>query len=213
MLSALIPSWHSYPAMLLAEQLAHQRSVQSGPLVTYSYITISADYIFALSRLTGLGRRRIIKDFTLYLVPMNIGAQSLRGQPPHLATLVAAKIQISKSQIPNKFKIQISKFKTFPLLNPPPLWGGGRVGVFWILNFEFIWNLDFWILDFRAERSEARWRLPTVSPLFCFADTFGPQNCRTIKISPLLAEFSFRITSESSKFLLGSTPLKIQRLR
>src|SRR3989344_2404171 len=33
MLSALIRSRHSYPAMLLAEQPVHQRSVHSGPLV------------------------------------------------------------------------------------------------------------------------------------------------------------------------------------
>src|SRR5213592_3557173 len=31
--SALIPAGHSYRAMLLAEQLAHQRSVHPGPLV------------------------------------------------------------------------------------------------------------------------------------------------------------------------------------
>ena len=36
MLSALIPSTHSYPAVLLAEQLAHQRRVQRGPLVLTS---------------------------------------------------------------------------------------------------------------------------------------------------------------------------------
>ena len=33
MLSALILPRHSYPAMLLAEQLVHQRSVLFGPLV------------------------------------------------------------------------------------------------------------------------------------------------------------------------------------
>ena len=33
MLSALIRSRHGYPAVLLAEQLVHQRSVQPGPLV------------------------------------------------------------------------------------------------------------------------------------------------------------------------------------
>src|SRR3989440_12867666 len=33
MLSALIPSAHSYPAMPLAGQLVHQRSVHPGPLV------------------------------------------------------------------------------------------------------------------------------------------------------------------------------------
>src|ERR1041384_4558656 len=32
MLSALIPSAHSYPAMLLAEQLVHQRCVHPAPL-------------------------------------------------------------------------------------------------------------------------------------------------------------------------------------
>ena len=33
MLSAVIPSIHSYPALLLAEQLVHQRYVHPGPLV------------------------------------------------------------------------------------------------------------------------------------------------------------------------------------
>src|SRR5512137_1790180 len=33
MLSAVISARRSYPAMLLAQQLAHQRSVHSGPLV------------------------------------------------------------------------------------------------------------------------------------------------------------------------------------
>ncbi|MDS6147910.1 cell wall-associated hydrolase [Staphylococcus aureus subsp. aureus SA8601] len=33
MLSALIPSTHSYPAMPLARQLVHQRYVHPGPLV------------------------------------------------------------------------------------------------------------------------------------------------------------------------------------
>ena len=46
MLSALIPSGHSYPAVLLVKQLVHQRSVHFGPLVTYSPITRSVDYIF-----------------------------------------------------------------------------------------------------------------------------------------------------------------------
>ena len=35
MLSAVILSRHSYPAMLLAEQQVDQRSVHPGPLVTY----------------------------------------------------------------------------------------------------------------------------------------------------------------------------------
>ena len=46
MLSALIGTVHSYPAVPLAGQLVHQRYVHLGPLVTYSHITMSADYIF-----------------------------------------------------------------------------------------------------------------------------------------------------------------------
>src|SRR3989338_2901510 len=48
MLSEVIHSRHSYSAVLLAEQLIHQRSVHSGPLVTFSPISRSADYIFIL---------------------------------------------------------------------------------------------------------------------------------------------------------------------
>ena len=48
MLSALIATEHSYPAVPLARQPVHQRFVHPGPLVTYSHITMSVDYIFAL---------------------------------------------------------------------------------------------------------------------------------------------------------------------
>ena len=69
MLSAVITTEHSYPAMLLAEQLVHQRFVHPGPLVMFykvkpqthadltrnhaellllSSITGGIDYIFAL---------------------------------------------------------------------------------------------------------------------------------------------------------------------
>ena len=37
MLSALIGTEHSYPALLLAEQPADQRFVHPGPLVTFSF--------------------------------------------------------------------------------------------------------------------------------------------------------------------------------
>lgn len=54
MLSALIPSRHSYPAMLLAEQLVHQRSVQLGPLVLESdplkFLTPTVDRDRTVSR-------------------------------------------------------------------------------------------------------------------------------------------------------------------
>ena len=54
MLSALIPSRRSYPAVLLAEQLVHQRSVQLGPLVLESdprkFLTPTADRDRTVSR-------------------------------------------------------------------------------------------------------------------------------------------------------------------
>src|SRR5579864_620198 len=54
MLSALIPSEHSYPAVLLAKQPVHQRFVQPGPLVLRSALLKSpaptADTIRTVSR-------------------------------------------------------------------------------------------------------------------------------------------------------------------
>ncbi len=54
MLSALIPSERSYSAMLLAEQLMHQRFVQLGPLVLESdprkFLTPTADRDRTVSR-------------------------------------------------------------------------------------------------------------------------------------------------------------------
>ena len=60
MLSVLIRSRLSYPAVLLAEQPVHQRSVHPGPLVKLSYISISSDYIFILSPDWGQRSRRIM---------------------------------------------------------------------------------------------------------------------------------------------------------
>ena len=54
MLSAFIPSTHSYPAMLLAEQLVHQRCVHPGPLVLRTaplrYLTPAPDRDRTVSR-------------------------------------------------------------------------------------------------------------------------------------------------------------------
>ena len=56
MLSALIPSGRGYPAVPLARQLVHQRSVQSGPLVLGSaplkYPAPTADRDRTVSRRT-----------------------------------------------------------------------------------------------------------------------------------------------------------------
>ena len=55
MLSALILSGHSYPAMLLVEQLVHQRSVHFGPLVLevtpLKFPTCTADRDRTVSRM------------------------------------------------------------------------------------------------------------------------------------------------------------------
>ena len=104
MLSALIPSEHSYPAVLLAEQPVHKRFVQPGPLVLRSAPLKSpaptADTIRTVSRMFthhywwhGLclhpsslevrGRRVIGREFlsTLaYLRLARASPQSLRGQ-------------------------------------------------------------------------------------------------------------------------------------
>ena len=54
MLSAFIPSGRSYPAMLLAKQLVHRRSVHSGPLVlgaaSLMYLTPAMDMDRTVSR-------------------------------------------------------------------------------------------------------------------------------------------------------------------
>ena len=54
MLSTLIPSEHSYPAVLLAEQPAHHRFVHIGPLVLdvapFKYLTLAADRNRTVSR-------------------------------------------------------------------------------------------------------------------------------------------------------------------
>jgi hypothetical protein len=68
MLSEVIPSELSYPAVLLAEQQVDQRFVPPGPLVTsssqflaldYPPISRSVDYIFTHSPDGKLGWRRI----------------------------------------------------------------------------------------------------------------------------------------------------------
>ena len=64
MLSAFIPSERSYPAMLLAEQLVHQRSVQPGPLVLGSdllkYPTPTADRDRTVSRRSEPSSRSVL---------------------------------------------------------------------------------------------------------------------------------------------------------
>ena len=64
MLSAFIPAERSYPAMLLAEQLVDQRSVQPGPLVLGSdllkYPTPTADRDRTVSRRSEPSSRSVL---------------------------------------------------------------------------------------------------------------------------------------------------------
>jgi len=66
MLSALISSWLSYPAMLLAEQLVDQRSVPPGPLVKCSSHFCGFRLYLCPSRSAGLGHRHIIRVLCSY---------------------------------------------------------------------------------------------------------------------------------------------------
>src|SRR3989338_4843476 len=92
MLSALILSRHSYPAVLLAEELVDQWSVHSGPLVTYSPISRSADYTFTRLR-RFVGGREVASylyrpSFSYGMIrcctsPSIFQLKSLRGQTKH----------------------------------------------------------------------------------------------------------------------------------
>ena len=76
MLSALIPSRHSYPAIHLVAKPVDQRSVQPGPLVTYSHITMCVDYIFT----PHCGGQRINTTQEPYSGSTIVEHKSLRGQ-------------------------------------------------------------------------------------------------------------------------------------
>ncbi|TSC77541.1 MAG: hypothetical protein G01um101429_1015 [Parcubacteria group bacterium Gr01-1014_29] len=84
MLSAVIHSRLSYPALPLAGQLVDQRSVLSGPLVAFSIISNGADYIFT-PQLRGSAcysnQCPIYYEIILLSSPSaKPGIQSLRGQ-------------------------------------------------------------------------------------------------------------------------------------
>src|SRR5437016_3586133 len=66
MLSAVLPSQHSYPAML-RQQPAHQRLVHPGPLVILSSVTRRIDYTFTLYAQRKWGACRIMRPADLLL--------------------------------------------------------------------------------------------------------------------------------------------------
>ncbi len=92
MLSAVIVTRHSYPAVPLAGQLADQWSVHPGPLVASSPVSRSADYIFILLRCVRSWDGGILPIHAVALmgaIPHGMSLRifqrkSLRGQTKHL---------------------------------------------------------------------------------------------------------------------------------
>ncbi len=86
MLSALIPSVHSYPALQLVPKPVDQRYVQPGPLVTYSHVTMCVDYIFTLVRKKrAVGCRRIMVAQRHTIRPDARSGTSRYGVKPKIA--------------------------------------------------------------------------------------------------------------------------------
>ncbi len=90
MLSAFIPSIHSYPAVLLAEQLVHQRYVQPGPLVLRSdplnFPTPTADRDRTVSRRSKPSSRTTLNGEQPYpwdlLQPQDVMSRHRGAKPP-----------------------------------------------------------------------------------------------------------------------------------
>ncbi len=90
MLSALIPSQRSYPAVLLAEQLVHQRSVQHGPLVLVSdprkFLTPATDRDRTVSRRSEPSSRATLNGEQPYpwdlLQPQDVTSRHRGAKPP-----------------------------------------------------------------------------------------------------------------------------------
>ena len=85
MLSAVIVTRHSYPAVPLARQLVDQRSVHPGPLVDASPISRSSDYIFTLPEGEGggilpAGAVVFFETIPLPASPRVFQRKSVRGQ-------------------------------------------------------------------------------------------------------------------------------------
>jgi hypothetical protein len=103
MLSAFIPSERSYPAMLLAEQLVDQRSVQPGPLVLGSdllkYPTPTADRDRTVSRRSEPSSRATLiggqPNPWDMLLPQDVTSRHRGAEPPRLCELSGATSLLS----------------------------------------------------------------------------------------------------------------------
>src|SRR5436189_6430865 len=98
MLSAVIPSRRSYPAVLLAEQLAHQRCVHPGPLVLGTAPrkspTPTADRDRTVSRRSKPSSRTTLNGEQPYpwdlLQPQDVMSRHRGATPPRRYGLVGA---------------------------------------------------------------------------------------------------------------------------
>ena len=87
MLSAVIPSEHSYPAMRLASQPVHQRFVHSGPLV------LGADPLKFPAPTVG--------DRTVSRRSKPSSRTSLNGEQPYPWDLLQPQDEMSRHRVPN----------------------------------------------------------------------------------------------------------------
>jgi hypothetical protein len=96
MLSAVILPGHGYPAMLLAEQLAHQRSVHPGPLVLgadlLNSLTPTADRDRPVSRRSEPSSRTTLTgeqpDPWDLLRPQDVTSRHRGAEPPRRCELL-----------------------------------------------------------------------------------------------------------------------------
>ncbi len=120
MLSALIPSRRSYPAMLLAEQLVHQRSVQLGPLVLESdplkFLTPTVDRDRTVSRRSEPSSRATLmgeqpNPWDL-LQPQDVTSRHRGAKPPRRCELLGEISLLSPEYL--------LSFERWPFQTEPP---------------------------------------------------------------------------------------------
>ena len=120
MLSALIPSRLSYPAVLLAEQLGHQRSVHPGPLVLrtipLTYPTPAADRDRTVSRRSEPSSRTALNGEQPYpwdlLQPQDVTSRHRGAKPLRRYELLGAISLLSPEYL--------LSFERWPFHSEPP---------------------------------------------------------------------------------------------
>ena len=147
MLSAVIRSEHSYPAVPLAGQQVHQRSVRSGPLVLRTKP-------FKNQRLQQIGDQPVLQRSE----PSS--RTTLIGEQPNPWDLLQPRDVVSRHRRMFSFVTESSGLYLHPFRH--------RRMRSWRLSFPFAGKLyPFWerIKSLRGRPSLALWRLPTVLSL------------------------------------------------